>query len=58
MVKKEYSINLDSGLNYRIQGVCNKDCRDLDLSICDENGNRITTYTDNDSIPILKLSPR
>ena len=46
-------VNLDEGVNYRIVGVCDHDCLDLDLALLDTNGVEVTYDVLDDALPIL-----
>ena len=39
-------------------GVCDNDCRDLDLILLDERGNEISQDTSTDDIPIVNARPK
>ena len=51
-------IRLDSGVEYKIVGVCDSNCRDLDLFLYDENGNQVSRDASNDYLPIVTVTPR
>lgn len=46
-------IELVSGVEYMIMGVCDADCDDLDLTLTDPDGNEITSDALNDAYPVL-----
>lgn len=46
-------IELVSGIEYMIMGVCDQDCDDLDLTLTDPDGNEITSDALNDAYPVL-----
>jgi hypothetical protein len=52
------TFNLRAGTTYTIVGVCDNDCRDLDLELYDGNGNRLAVDRKQDSIPVVSVSPR
>ncbi len=52
------SLNLRRGYTYKIIGLCDNDCSDIDLSIYDENNNLIDRDILVDDLPILNVSPR
>lgn len=52
------TLNLRRGVNYVIVGVCDQDCRDIDLRLYDEDGNLIDSDTDSDDKPFVKVRPR
>ncbi len=55
---KIVTFNLRRGYTYHILGVCDQDCRDLDLKLYDENGNLLVQDTRNDDTPWVKVTPR
>lgn len=52
------NINLRSGTSYAFVGVCDEDCRDIDLQVYDENGNLVDSDTDTDDYPMVRVNPR
>jgi hypothetical protein len=54
----EFTVNLRSGIQYAVVGVCDEDCSDLDLQVFDSNGNLVASDRDNDDIPVVPISPR
>jgi hypothetical protein len=52
------SLNLRKGYRYNIVGLCDNDCRDIDLFIYDENNNLIARDVLTDSAPIVEVAPR
>lgn len=53
---KTYNITLRSGRSYKVVGVCDNDCSDLDLAIY-YNGNLIKKDQQTDSVPIVEVTP-
>jgi hypothetical protein len=51
------TINLRAGTSYGIVGVCDRDCRDLDISLYDSRGNRIASDLGDDDIPAITINP-
>jgi hypothetical protein len=51
------TINLSAGTSYGIVGVCDRDCRDLDISLYDSRGNRIASDLGDDDIPAITINP-
>ena len=51
------TINLRGGVSYGIVGVCDSDCRDLDLHLYNSSGNRIDYDTQSDDTPIVTVTP-
>ena len=56
--RTDWTIFLVKEVDYRIHGVCDNDCRDLDLILLDERGNEISQDTSTDDIPIVSARPR
>lgn len=52
------SINLKTRTSYKIVAVCDKDCRDLDLVLSDENNNEISRDKTTDNKPIVEVMPK
>jgi hypothetical protein len=46
-------IELTSGVEYMIMGVCDADCDDLDLTLTNPEGNEITSDALDDAYPVL-----
>ena len=51
------TINLRAGTSYGIVGVCDRDCRDLDIALFDNAGNLIASDLKNDDTPIITINP-
>jgi hypothetical protein len=56
--RTDWTIFLVKEIDYRIHGVCDNDCRDLDLILLDERGNEISQDTSTDDIPIVNARPK
>jgi len=56
--RTEWTIYLVKDTDFRIHGVCDNDCRDLDLVLLDERGNEISKDTSTDDIPIVNARPK
>lgn len=56
--RTDWTIYLVKEVDYRIHGVCDNDCRDLDLILLDERGNEISQDTSTDDIPIVNARPK
>ncbi|MEM1391705.1 MAG: PPC domain-containing protein [Cyanobacteria bacterium P01_H01_bin.150] len=50
-------IRLRAGKSYAIVGVCDRDCRDLDIALYDSAGNRIASDFKNDDTPFITINP-
>ncbi|RUT03819.1 hypothetical protein DSM106972_047330 [Dulcicalothrix desertica PCC 7102] len=51
------TVNLRAGTSYGIVGVCDRDCRDLDIALYDSRGNLIASDLQNDDIPTISINP-
>jgi hypothetical protein len=51
------TLNLRAGTSYGIVGVCDDDCRDLDLVLSDSRGNRVAADLDDDDNPVISIRP-
>ncbi|MBD2606768.1 hypothetical protein H6G81_20075 [Scytonema hofmannii FACHB-248] len=51
------TVNLSAGTSYGMVGVCDRDCRDLDISLYDSRGNRIASDLGDDDIPAITINP-
>jgi hypothetical protein len=54
---RRYVITLRAGQDYRIAGVCDSRCGDIDLRLYDPNGNQVAQDVLNDSVPTLAIRP-
>jgi hypothetical protein len=48
---------LNAGVDYRVVGVCDRDCADLDLIVFDEQGATVTQDTSTSSQPVVAIQP-
>ncbi len=53
---EDYSVNLISGVEYGIVGVCDEDCSDLDLALFDGYGDLVTQDESADDIPVVEFT--
>lgn len=51
------NIPLDGGTRYRLAGVCDQDCTDVDLTIYDPDGNEVDSDLETDDHPRLTVVP-
>ncbi len=51
------SAQLHAGIDYRVVGVCDRDCADLDLIVLDAQGAAITQDTSTTSQPVVGIQP-
>jgi hypothetical protein len=54
---KMVSVDLQVGKSYRIVGVCDADCSDLDTTLYDSHGNQIDQDIREDDVPIVSITP-
>ncbi len=52
-----FPVTLQEGLEYRVVGVCDNDCQDLDLILFDSRGAEVEADRLTDAIPILEFTP-
>lgn len=52
------TVNLRAGVPYTFIGVCDQDCRDVDLHLYDDNGNLVRSDTGYDDFPVVAVTPR
>lgn len=53
----QFDVTLRAGLDYRIVGVCDSRCTDLDLKLYDPSGNEVAEDVLQDSVPVLQIRP-
>lgn len=56
--RQDVTVNLRAGKAYRILGVCDDDCRDLDMALYDENGKLIDKDQKDNDLPAVSVTPR
>jgi hypothetical protein len=55
---RSYTITLRAGQDYRIVGVCERRCADLDLRLVGPGGAMIAQDVLDDAVPIIHVQPR
>lgn len=50
---ENYTVTLTSGINYKIVGVCDNDCPDMDIKLLDPTGVEVAQDVLTDSVPIV-----
>jgi hypothetical protein len=50
-------VDMTAGYEYRLAGVCDRDCSDLDLVLYDPNNQQVAQDTSNDDHPIVAVRP-
>ena len=56
--RSTWTLPLRAGQQYKIFGVCDQDCEDLDLYLYDQLGNLVVKDTSPNSTPALTITPR
>ncbi|AKG22345.1 hypothetical protein [Calothrix sp. 336/3] len=51
------TVTLRAGVSYGIVGVCDRDCRDLDIALINDRGYAIASDMGNDDIPFIPITP-
>lgn len=54
---QRFTVTLRAGQDYRIVGVCDERCRDLDLRLYDPNERLIGQDTMDDAVPVIHVQP-
>lgn len=55
---RRFPVMLRMGQDYRIVGVCDNRCRDLDLRLFDANGALVAQDLMRDALPVIEVRPR
>jgi TIR domain len=55
--QQAWPVTLQAGIDYRIIGVCDRDCADLDLALYDQAGNLINQDASADDHPVVQSQP-
>lgn len=50
-------VTLVVGRDYRLVGVCDQDCADLDMKLYNKSGSLVASDTSTDDIPLVDVSP-
>ena len=51
-----YTVTLQTGASYMLMGVCDQDCRDLDLALYDGYGNLVSADETEDAAPVVDVT--
>ena len=54
---QDLTIKLQPGTSYAFMGVCDEDCRDIDLRLYDPSGNEVASDLREDDWPIVMVTP-
>jgi len=52
-----FTVNLKTGSEYKLFGVCDTDCGDIEMWLYDENGNEIDKDVSDDDVPVVEVNP-
>jgi hypothetical protein len=55
--KERFTLPVEQGVSYKILGVCDNDCTNVDLRVFNLNGQNIGEDVTDDDIPIVDLQP-
>lgn len=55
--KERFTLPVESGVSYKILGICDNDCSDVDLRLFNMNGQNIGEDVTDDDVPIVELQP-
>ncbi len=55
---ESWNITLYAGNNYQITGVCDGDCKDIDLALLDSNRKELVNDTSADDVPVMSYNIR
>lgn len=55
--KERFTLPVEQGVSYKILGVCDNDCSNVDLRVLNLNGQNIGEDTTPDDIPLVELQP-
>ncbi len=54
---ESFTLTLHGGTAYALVGVCDSDCKDLDLVLYDADGNQVDADIQNDEYPLVQVTP-
>lgn len=54
---EEVSVRLRAGVRYAIVGVCDQDCKDLDLVLYNAAGRELGSDVEQDDVPVVEVTP-
>lgn len=52
-----WTVRLNAGTEYRIVGVCDHDCSDVDLKLFNPAGTMVSEDVQTDDVPVLSVTP-
>jgi hypothetical protein len=54
---EEVSVRLRAGVRYAIVGVCDEDCKDLDIVLYTASGRELASDVGEDDVPVVEITP-
>lgn len=54
---EEVNVRLRAGVRYAIVGVCDQDCKDLDLVLYNASGRELASDVGQDDVPVVEITP-
>ena len=54
---EEVSLRLRAGVRYAIVGVCDQDCKDLDIVLLNSSGRELASDVGEDDVPVVEITP-
>ena len=54
---EEVTLRLRAGVRYAIVGVCDQDCKDLDIVLYNSSGRELANDVGEDDVPVVELTP-
>lgn len=55
--KERFTLPVQSGVSYKLLGICDNDCTDVDLRVFNLNGQNIGEDVTDDDVPLVELQP-
>ena len=55
--ERQVSVQLRGGVAYQIVGVCDQDCKDLDMVLADASNREVGRDTGPDDVPVVEITP-
>jgi hypothetical protein len=56
-VEAPFTLKMDANVEYKIVGVCNDDCQNLQLTLNNTNGEKVAEQSKDSSVPTIKFTP-
>lgn len=55
--KERFTLPVEQGVSYKLVGICDNDCTDVDMRVFNLNGENIGEDVLDDDVPIVELQP-